>query len=1113
VVAVRLLQFVGYEVILPRICRFQVGGAMRFGVLGPLLVEDGTGDARPVAGARQRTWLGALLVRANRTVPNGELAEIVWDGAPPAGAAALRTQVMRLRRSLGGEPAARIVTRGLGYAITLDVEELDATLFEVLYRDAGAAVRAERWREAADVTGRALGLWRGDALADVDSRVLREECAGRLEQLRVQAAEWRAEAGMHLGRHEELVPELRDLAQRHPLREHVHGQLMLALYRCGRQAEALNTYQDARRVLVKELGVEPGAPLQKLYRQILAADPALSVSEPGPDDGKRADAADRRPAVVPRQLPAPVPHFTGRAGPLKTLTDLAGQAAEGRGAVVISAIDGMPGVGKTALAVQAGHLVAGRFPDGQLYVDLHGHTPGRPPVDPAEALAALLAADGVDPRYLPADLDGRTAMWRGRLANQRVLLIFDNATSSAQVAPLLPGTAGCLVLVTSRRFLGDLPAAAQVPLDVLPSGDARAMFTDLAPRAAAEPAAVSELVALCGHLPLAISLLARLFTRHRSWTMTDLIAETRARLLTVTAENRTVAAAFEASYQDLDTERQRFFHHLGLHPGPDIDIYAAAALAGLPPGETATHLDALHGDRLLEEPVPRRYRMHDLIRRYARVLAAGGDTGDREQAVGRLLDYFQHTAEAAVAGAGGARPEQDGTRAWMTAEHANLVACIGYAATRREPARVVGLTAAIAAHLRSDGPWPQAITLHAAAAQAAQRLGDQPGHANALLNLGDVKHLASDYPGAIIALERALDIFREIGDQAGEATALRILGQVRQQSGLDVRGASIALERALDIFREIGDQAGEANALRTLGAVRRVAGDYPVATGLLEQALGMFRGLGDRLGEASALLNLGSTRQTTGDYPGATIVMEQALGISRDIGDRIGEAYAQFSLGGVRRLIGDYPGAIIALEQAINISRAIGSRIGEAYALQYLGEVRRLTGDHPGASIALQRSLDICRAVGDRIGEAYALLNLGAARRAAGDYRGATGPLEEALGIYRIIDHRDGEAEAHIEIGAVHVALGAPAQALACYERALELARSAGTQLEEARALEGIGRCAAQLSDVGAADSALRQALDIYQRLGAADATRLAAEMQALPGGALGTSQAAIQVS
>ena len=330
-------------------------------------------------------------------------------------------------------------------------------------------------------------------------------------------------------------------------------------------------------------------------------------------------------------MPADTLAFTGRAEQVAEISSAAAAMAQAGRVVAIHAIDGMPGVGKTTLAVHVGHLVAARFPDRRLFIDLHAHTPGRQPVAPADALATLLIADGVDARHLPADLEGRVAMWRARMAGKRVLLILDNAASSNQVAPLLPGATGCLVLVTSRRYLGDLPTAlVSVPLDTLPAGDALAMFVTLAPRAKAEAGLVAEIVELCGYLPLAITLLAGLFTRHRSWDMAYLIAETRAKLLTVSTENRTVAAAFGLSYQYLTATQQRFFVHLGLHPGPDIDPYAAAALAGLSYEDTIQILDELHADGLLAEPLPRRYRMHNLIHQYARSLAEADDFADEQ---------------------------------------------------------------------------------------------------------------------------------------------------------------------------------------------------------------------------------------------------------------------------------------------------------------------------------------------------------------------------------------------------------------------------------------------------------------------------------------------------
>jgi DNA-binding SARP family transcriptional activator/tetratricopeptide (TPR) repeat protein len=1106
-------------------------------VLGPLEVRA-AGDWTGVSAPKWRALLAVLLLSPGQVVSAGQLADEVWGDDPPPGARKLVSGYVAALRRLTGDPDGRVlVTRAPGYRLMVAPADLDVSRFEDLVAAARGALAAGDDAGAAGLAGEALALWRGPALADVPRGPLVAAAAARLEELRVDARELRAEAGIRGGRGAGLVAELRQLTAGYPLRERFWQQLMRALQQAGRPAEALEVYARARKVLAEELGADPGPGLQQLHRRLLAGDPppaaraaAVAVTSAAAAVTAAPPAVAAAAPAVRRQLPAAAAHFAGRAGELAALTSLLEARAELPGAVVISAIDGMPGVGKTALAVQAGHLLADRFPDRQLFADLHGHTPGRQPADPAGVLAALLAADGVDPRYLPAGLDGRAAMWRDRMAGRRALLILDNAASSTQVTPLLPGTPGCLVLITSRRFLGDLPATLDIPLDILPPADAQAMFTSLAPRAARDPDQVTELAALCGHLPLAISLLGRLLTRHPSWTMTDLITETRARLLTVTAENRTIAAAFQASYQDLDTGRQRFFRHLGLHPGPDIDPYAAAALARVPPGEAAGHLDALHSDRLLEEPVPRRYRMHDLIRQYARTLADDDSGADREQATDRLLDYYQHTAQAAdvhltrhtrptaaapVAGPAAAPglPDRDQARAWMTAEHANLAGCIDDALARSDHARVTGLTAAIAARLRSDGPWPRAVTLHAAAARAAQHLGDQPGHANALLNLGDLQYLTSDIPGAADTLEQARDLYRGIGDQLGEANALYSLGVARQQSTDGFAGATDLLEQSLGIFRDIGDRLGEANALSSLGIVRRLAGDYSGATGPLEQALDILRDIGNQPGEANALRGLAAVRQLTGDYPGATSLLKQALDISRRNADRIGEAYALFGLGAVRQLTGDYPGATLVLEQALGIHRRIGSRRGEAYAFQYLGDTRRAVGDLPGATGLLAQSLDICREIGDRLGEAYALLSLGQVRRAVGDFPGATGLLAQSLDIYRRLGDRGGEAEALIETGAVHLAQGDPLQGRPCYQRALELARATGARLEEARALEGIGKCATQICEASTADSALQQALEIYRRLGTADAARLAAEIDASLDGAADTAQVPSRVS
>jgi tetratricopeptide (TPR) repeat protein len=802
--------------------------------------------------------------------------------------------------------------------------------------------------------------------------------------------------------------------------------------------------------------------LVDVIRRVLeaeAGDPAGQDGSPVPPTG----------AEMRYSLPPDTAAFTGREQELDRIS-AAVSGATGTGSVVaVGAIDGMPGAGKTTLAVRVAHLLAEQFPDRQLFIDLHGHTPGRAPVAPEEALAGLLAAAGVDPRFVPGDLDGRAAMWRDRMAGQRALLVLDNAASSAQVGPLLPG-GQCLVLVTSRRHLGDLPGAVTpVLLDVLTPAQAARMFIRLAPRAADRPGEVAEVVALAGFLPLAVSLLARLFARHGSWTLADLAAETRASLLTLTAEHDSVAAAFEVSYGHLDPAQQRFFCLLGLHPGTTIEPYAAAALAGTGLADAAALLDALHGEGLLTEISHRRYGLHDLLRRYARDHAAG--LSGSEQAVERLLDYYQHTAAradtligfytqsapppAAPAGLPAAPDLQDTAQAlaWVRAERASLISCLDHVTRAGQHARVIALTAGIAGLLHRDGPWADAIARHAAAVQAAQCAGDRRGQANALTYLGDAQRLAGDY-----------------------------------------LSAAQAQEQALSIYRDLGSRLGQANALTYLGSVRRAMADYPAATEAHEQALSIYRDLGSRLGQANALNELAETRNHRDDYPGAAQAQEQALSIYRDLGSRLGQANALNELGDMRRATGDYPAATEALQQALSIARELDDRRGQVIALNYLGDVRRLTGDYPAATEALQQALSIARELDDRRGQANALNHLGNLRLRTGDYPGAAQAQEQALSIYRDLGDRRGQAHALNDRAAVHQASGDPTRAEACYQQALELARAMARLWDEAHALAGLGRCA-MANDAARAEALLRQALEIFQQIGAAEAPGVLAEV------------------
>jgi class 3 adenylate cyclase/tetratricopeptide (TPR) repeat protein len=783
-------------------------------------------------------------------------------------------------------------------------------------------------------------------------------------------------------------------------------------------------------------------------------------------------------AVATRTLPRDLASFTGRQQELQELVD----AAAGTGGVVgIHAIGGMAGIGKTALAVHAAHRLANRFPAGQIFLPLHGHTPGQQPVDPADALASLLLTAGVVAAQIPPGVEARMALWRDRLAEKQLLLILDDAASSEQVRPLLPGAGKSLVLITSRRHLTALDDAAAISLDTLPPGEAAALLVRLAGRAALGPddPAVAEITRLCGFLPLAIGMVARQLHHHPAWTASGRAAELAAavdRLELLAAENLSVAAAFDLSYQDLTGDQQRLFRRLGLHPGADVDGYAAAALDGTDLAAARRGLEALYDQYLLTEPAQGRYRPHDLIREHARALAGRMDAdADRDQATARLLDYYQQAAACAdaliarqarpgPAAADGAIPAvvpalagQEQALAWARAERASLLACLDHASVTGQHARVTVLTAALAGLLRRDGPWAEAITRHTAAIHAAQCLDDRLGQANALSDLGDIRRLTGDYPAAAQAQEQALDIYRELGDRHGQANALSDLGDVRCLTG-DYPAAAQALEQALDTYRDLGDRHGQANALRYLGDVRRLMDDYPAAAQLLEQALDIYRDLGDRHGQANALRYLGYVQRMTGDYPAAVQAQEQALDIYRDLGDRLGQANALNRLGDMWRLTGDYSAAAQAQEQALDIYRDLGDRHGQANALSNLGDVRRLTGDYPAAAQALEQALDIYRDLGDR----------------------------------------GGETEALNERGALHRVSGELARAQGCHQQALDLARAIASSWDEAHALAGLGRCALATGRTAEAEDRLREALEVFQRIGAAEATQVSAELQAL---------------
>ncbi len=785
-------------------------------------------------------------------------------------------------------------------------------------------------------------------------------------------------------------------------------------------------------------------------------------------------------ASATRSLPRDVASFTGRGAELSRLLGTVDSLTAAGGVVGIHAIGGMAGVGKTAFAVHAAHNLADRFVGGQVFLPLHGHTPGQQPVDPADALASLLLAVGVVADQIPPGAEARMTLWRDRLAGKQLLLVLDDAAGSEQVRPLLPGAGGSLVLVTSRRRLTALEDATTISLDVLPTGEAAALLVRLAGQAGLSPddAAVAEIARLCGYLPLAIGMVARQLHHHPAWTAAGRAAELAAavdRLELMATEDLSVAAAFNLSYAGLTSEQQRLFRRLGLHPGADVDGYAAAALDGTGLAAARRGLENLYDQYLLAEPAQGRYRMHDLIRAHARALAARDDSADdQEQVLGRLLDYYQHTAARAGALlAASARPASavrgtipaavpvlagpEDALAWARAERGNLLACLDHAARTGQRARVIALTAGLAPLLSRDGPWAEAISRHVTAVRAAEDLGDRPGQATTLINLGDVRRATGDFPGA----QRALD-------------------------------------QALGICRDLGDRSAQAAALILLGGTRMLAGDHPGATTALTEALGICRALGDRPGQASALLQLGLLRIATGDLRGGTAALEEALGISRNLGDRLRQASVQASLGMVRQQTGDYAAAAAALDEALDICRDLGNRQPLAVVLIELGEIRRVTGDHAAAARDLEEALHICRDMATPHTLACALRSRGRLRLATGNYPGAASDLQEALRICRDIGNLGGSAEVLNSAATVHRVRGDLHQAEVCNQEALGLARQIGSRWDEAHALAGLGRCALTSGHTITAQHLLRQALEIFQRIGARETAEISVELQAL---------------
>ncbi|HEX4790126.1 MAG TPA: BTAD domain-containing putative transcriptional regulator [Actinospica sp.] len=1069
---------------------------MRFALLGPVQVH-GDGGPVEIRGGLRRTLLAALLLHRGSVVSADRLGELVWANNPPVTVTtSLYNQIMRLRQALGPE-ADRIRAVAPGYLIHVEPDELDLDEFSRLCGQARHSAAYGEWEASSERYAAALALWRGEMLADVPA-LHGQAAIHRFQEDRLLALQGRIEAELNIGKADELVGELRGLIGYHPLREAFHGQLMLALYRPGRQAEALEVYRDLRRAIVRELGVEPGLTLQELHHRILRSDPGLSVPRPEPEP----EPPSRPSAPAPRQLPADTRLFTGRRGELDALVELAAAAGTGAdaGMVVISAINGMGGIGKTALAVRAGHRVADRFPDGQLFIDLRGYDARLAPLAAEDALDYLLRSLGVPPQSIPADLGERAALYRSRLAGTRTLIVLDNAANTAQVQPLLPGTVGCLVLVTSRTRMMGLDDAHFFALDALEPDEAVSLLHRIAGpgRISARDPAVAELVALCGYMPLAVRIVAALLRHRPAPTVSGLIDRLRGeaqRLAHLRDEERDLASVFESSYSGLPEPEAQLFRLLGLMPGPDFDTYAAAHLIGADLHTAERRIDWLLEQNLLIEHAPGRFRLHDLLRAYARSLPTPAQ--EERACLDRVLDYYEQSALAAGgqlarrhnSRAAGARRKRDPARpmadyaaavAWLRAERGTLSALLEHVT---EPGRQISLTAALATFLNYEMPKRRQLAWHQAAVDAARTSGRPAEEAEALLNLAHVYRTDGDFDLAAELLRRAMDGYRTLGDRLGEANAQCELGRVSHVIG-DYARAAREQERALGLYQELGDRLGEADALYELGRINTLSGDHTVAEGFAQRALALFGALGKPMGVAQVRVVLANIRRRAGAYEEAAELLEGSIATFRETGDRQSESNGLWTLGQIRLAQGDYDTAAELLERTLRLAREVGTRHGTGGALGVLGTVRLARGEYAAAAELLREAMAIFQEIGHRSGVATAQFHLARTKRLTGDPDGAQSLLDAATATFEQTADQVALCDAWCERGALALETAGPGEALGWYRRALQAAGALSGGAQRAEALVGVARCLVD-EDRAEALAAAREAVSEYRRLGA----------------------------
>jgi DNA-binding SARP family transcriptional activator/tetratricopeptide (TPR) repeat protein len=919
---------------------------MRWRILGPVEVAA-RDEPMPLPRPQQRSVLAYLLLNANHVVSTGRLVEALWGPAPPASARVqVQSCISQIRRALRAEGADNVLTSlAGGYRLSVADGELDLAVFTDYVARARAAAASDP-TGAAELARAGLAEWRGAPLAGAVGAFV-EATAASLREQRISAFEELIDLELALGRHGAVVAELRAAVEANPFHERLAAQLMLALAGCGQQTEALRVYRDVRARLAEELGVEPAAEVAAAHLRVLRQQVSTVPGAKPP----RTDATST-PTQRPAQLPADIAAFAGRAAHLRQLDALLPGAGMDRPrTVVISAIQGTAGVGKTALAVHWAHRVADRFPDGQLYVNLRGFDPGESAMTPAEALRGFLDALGVTPQRTPAELDAQAGLYRSLTTGKRMLIVLDNVRDADQVRRLLPGGPGCLALVTSRNRLTSLVAlegADPLTLDLLGLDEARQLLAGRlgSARVLAQPRPVNEIITKCARLPLALAIVAAHAAADPALPLGVLAAQlgdapSALDVLDAGDPAANVRAVLSWSYRMLSSTAAALFRLLGLHPGPEFALPAAASLAGVPVRHAGSALLELTRAHLLTERSPGRYAFHDLLRSYAAELAQQIDgDAERHAAIHRLLDHFLHTAHAGAQLLDPHRDQIDPAPAqpgvtivdhashataldWFIAEHQSLIASVTWGASAGFDTHSWQLASTLIDFLERRGHWHDLIAIQRVALQAAARLADRSAQARTHRSLARAYAWQGDHDDAHVHLQLALDLFEALNDDVGQASTHLNVGGLCALQGRPALALEHA-QQALGLFRAVGHLDGCARALNNIGWYHARLGDYGRTLACCQEALRLHRELGDRRGTADTLHSLGYAHQHLGHHGADVHHFQQAADLYRELGDRPNEADSLAELGDARLAAGETQAARAAWRRALDIFDDLG---------------------------------------------------------------------------------------------------------------------------------------------------------------------------------------------